>query len=95
MQYVILAFSNSINIIYFPLEQEETEADIQAKELEVQGVKCAENNDLDGAISFFNQAVTVAPNRASCYNNRAQALRLRGDVEGDHRGQNDSLFGQS
>lgn len=63
-------------------EPEVSAEDLQAKELEIQGVKCAESNDLEGALNHFNQAVTVAPARASCYNNRAQALRLRGDIDG-------------
>ncbi|XP_063965521.1 tetratricopeptide repeat protein 36 homolog [Lytechinus pictus] len=54
----------------------------RAKELELEGVKSAEANDFDAALNYFNQAVSLAPNRASCYNNRAQALRLRGDVDG-------------
>ena len=35
------------------------------------------------ALEFFNQAIQVAPERASGYNNRAQALRLKGDVQGN------------
>jgi len=34
-------------------------------------------------LELFSQAIQVAPDRASGYNNRAQALRLKGDVEGN------------
>ncbi|XP_072174883.1 tetratricopeptide repeat protein 36 homolog [Diadema setosum] len=64
------------------IQVEESDADQQAKEIEIKGVRCAEENDMERALNFFNEAVSVAPGRASCYNNRAQALRLRGDVEG-------------
>ncbi|XP_022090386.1 tetratricopeptide repeat protein 36-like [Acanthaster planci] len=65
-----------------PLSYDNSEDAQQAKELELQGVHSAEAGDIDSAISFFNKAVQVAPERASCYNNRAQALRLKGDVIG-------------
>lgn len=64
------------------IEDDSTEEAQIAKELEVQGVKCAEGGDMLSAIDFFNQAVTTAPRRASGYNNRAQALRLKGDIQG-------------
>ncbi|CAG5125652.1 unnamed protein product [Candidula unifasciata] len=53
-----------------------------AKELEVQGVKAAEAGNIDAAIDLFQQAVSTAPEWPSAYNNRAQALRLKGDIEG-------------
>ena len=61
-----------------------TEADRQAKELELEGVKSAEAGNIDSALDFFNKAVTTAPANPSCYNNRAQALRLKGDVTGGY-----------
>ncbi|XP_005109864.1 tetratricopeptide repeat protein 36 [Aplysia californica] len=64
---------------------EETEAIKKSKELEVQGVKAAEAGDVDGAITFFGRAVVEAPDWPSAYNNRAQALRLKGDDEGAKR----------
>ncbi|XP_066495871.1 tetratricopeptide repeat protein 36 [Tiliqua scincoides] len=52
----------------------------QATALETEGVAAAETGDLDGALKKFDQAVQLLPERASAYNNRAQALRLKGDV---------------
>jgi len=49
---------------------------------EVEGVKAAEDGATDRAIDLFSKAITHAPNRASCYNNRAQALSLKGDLDG-------------
>ncbi|KAH0623399.1 hypothetical protein JD844_031672 [Phrynosoma platyrhinos] len=51
-------------------------------ELEVQGVSQAEAGDLEKALATFGQAIQLLPERASAYNNRAQALRLKGDVAG-------------
>ncbi|XP_075765705.1 tetratricopeptide repeat protein 36 isoform X1 [Pelodiscus sinensis] len=54
----------------------------QVKELELQGVLAAESGDVNRALEKFSQAIQLLPERASCYNNRAQALRLKGDVAG-------------
>ncbi|XP_054854429.1 tetratricopeptide repeat protein 36 isoform X2 [Eublepharis macularius] len=54
----------------------------QALALEIQGITAAESGDLDKALERFGQAVRLLPERASAYNNRAQALRLKGDVAG-------------
>lgn len=53
-----------------------------SKILELEGVKFAEAKDLDKAVEKFNEALNLTPNRASIYNNRAQALRLAGRDEG-------------
>nr|XP_033773175.1 tetratricopeptide repeat protein 36 [Geotrypetes seraphini] len=53
-----------------------------AKELERQGVLAAESGDVTTAIEKFSQAIQTLPERASGYNNRAQALRLQGDTAG-------------
>lgn len=55
----------------------------QSKALELQGVKAAEAGDLKTALERFGQAINLLPQRASAYNNRAQALRLQGDVAGE------------
>ncbi|KAK7094049.1 tetratricopeptide repeat protein 36-like [Littorina saxatilis] len=55
---------------------------VEAKELEVEGVKAAESGDMDRALDYFSQAITVAPHWPSAYNNRAQCLRLKGDTKG-------------
>ncbi|KAH3818354.1 hypothetical protein DPMN_119961 [Dreissena polymorpha] len=38
---------------------------------------------VDKALELFSQAITVAPEHPSSYNNRAQALRLKGDITGN------------
>ncbi|NWQ79581.1 TTC36 protein, partial [Columbina picui] len=54
----------------------------QARDLELQGVSAAESGDVSAALERFGEAIRLLPERASGYNNRAQALRLRGDVAG-------------
>ncbi|XP_063111942.1 tetratricopeptide repeat protein 36 isoform X2 [Cavia porcellus] len=54
----------------------------QCKALELQGVRAAEAGDLSTALERFGQAIALLPERASAYNNRAQARRLQGDVAG-------------
>ncbi|XP_052820765.1 tetratricopeptide repeat protein 36-like [Mya arenaria] len=63
-------------------EEIETAEVLEAKRLEVEGVKAAESGNVDSALDLFSQAITMAPNHASSYNNRAQALRLKGDNTG-------------
>ncbi|NXK63913.1 TTC36 protein, partial [Sylvietta virens] len=65
----------------FPLELLD-----QVRELELQGVSAAESGDISTALERFSEAIRLLPERASAYNNRAQALRLRGDVAGEQRG---------
>ncbi|NXA42908.1 TTC36 protein, partial [Eudromia elegans] len=54
----------------------------RARELELQGVAAAEAGDVRAALERFSEAIRLLPERASAYNNRAQALRLSGDVPG-------------
>ncbi|NWI68825.1 TTC36 protein, partial [Todus mexicanus] len=54
----------------------------QVRDLELQGVSAAESGDVSTALERFNESIWLLPERASGYNNRAQALRLRGDVAG-------------
>ncbi|XP_004604782.2 tetratricopeptide repeat protein 36 [Sorex araneus] len=54
----------------------------QSKGLELQGVTAAEAGDFGTALERFSQAIGLLPQRASAYNNRAQARRLQGDVAG-------------
>ncbi|XP_008573159.1 PREDICTED: tetratricopeptide repeat protein 36 [Galeopterus variegatus] len=54
----------------------------QSTALELQGVMAAEAGDLSTALERFGQAICLLPERASAYNNRAQARRLQGDVAG-------------
>lgn len=62
-----------------------TEDELCAKSLELEGVQAAEKGDLERALRYFDEAVSKAPGRASAFNNRAQALRLKGDTEGKAR----------
>lgn len=55
----------------------------QSKALELEGVRAAEAGDLHTALEKFGQAICLLPERASAYNNRAQARRLQGDVAGE------------
>lgn len=48
----------------------------------MRGVSAAETGDLQTALQLFSQAIQILPQRASAYNNRAQALRLKGDTAG-------------
>ncbi|XP_067049981.1 tetratricopeptide repeat protein 36 homolog isoform X3 [Acropora muricata] len=52
----------------------------KAKELETLGVEKAEEGDFDGALECFNEACEICPLRSSCFNNRAQLWRLKGDI---------------
>ncbi|CAL8374899.1 tetratricopeptide repeat protein 36 [Gadus morhua] len=54
----------------------------EVKALEAQGVKSAEEGDLQAALHHFSGAILILPERPSAYNNRAQALRLQGDTAG-------------
>ncbi|XP_050414251.1 tetratricopeptide repeat protein 36 homolog [Patella vulgata] len=63
------------------IEPPPSQAVLEAKELELQGVQLAETGDIDGALNLFNQAVAKAPEWPSAYNNRAQAYRMKGQNE--------------
>ncbi|XP_010783449.1 tetratricopeptide repeat protein 36 [Notothenia coriiceps] len=60
----------------------DTELLKQVKELEMRGVSAAEAGYLQAALQEFSQAIQILPQRASAYNNRAQALRLLGNTAG-------------
>ncbi|XP_033763281.1 tetratricopeptide repeat protein 36-like [Pecten maximus] len=64
------------------LEEIETDEAKEAKQYEAEGVDAAEAGDLELALNKFALAIQVCPDRGSGYNNRAQALRLKGDVQG-------------
>ena len=44
----------------------------QAKALEIEGVKTAEQGKLEEALSILTEAITIASHYPSPYNNRAQ-----------------------
>ncbi|XP_075184002.1 tetratricopeptide repeat protein 36 [Anomaloglossus baeobatrachus] len=54
----------------------------EALRLELSGVKAAESGDVKTAVQNFSEAISLLPDCPSAYNNRAQALRLQGDVTG-------------
>jgi Flp pilus assembly protein TadD len=62
--------------------EEETDDIKVSKQLELEGVQAAESGDIESALNLFSRAIQNTPERASGYNNRAQALRLKGDVQG-------------
>jgi hypothetical protein len=64
----------------FPDDQSKLNGEV--KSLELEGVKAAESGELDAAIATFTEVISIAPQWASGYNNRAQAYRLQGDIQG-------------
>nr|CAB3267340.1 tetratricopeptide repeat protein 36-like [Phallusia mammillata] len=54
----------------------------EVKRLEKEGVTFAETGNTEEAMKCFDQAITMLPQRASGYNNRAQARRISGDIDG-------------
>eukprot|EP00112_Aurelia_sp_Birch-Aquarium-sp1_P007557 Seg1823.11 transcript_id=Seg1823.11/GoldUCD/mRNA.D3Y31 product="Tetratricopeptide repeat protein 36" protein_id=Seg1823.11/GoldUCD/D3Y31 len=53
----------------------------KVKELEIEGVNAAEAGDMEKSLQVLNNAINLAPNYASSYNNRAQLYRIQGDME--------------
>ncbi|KND02660.1 uncharacterized protein SPPG_01746 [Spizellomyces punctatus DAOM BR117] len=51
------------------------------KMIEQEAVILAEHNDLVGSIDKLNECISLCPEYASAYNNRAQAFRLKGQVK--------------
>lgn len=56
---------------------------LNSKRLELEGIAAAEREDYEKALQLFSLSIETAPQRASCYNNRAQTLRLVGRIEGE------------
>ena len=48
----------------------------EIKALETAAVKLAEGDDLTGALDALNEVITLSPNYASVYNNRAQVRMI-------------------
>lgn len=71
-----------MQLIHPPDSEEVTPENEEAKHLELEGVKLAEAGNIEAAMTSFNKAIEVAPQRASSFNNRAQVFRLMGKVEG-------------
>ena len=53
-------------------------ADRRSKSLEAKGIDACQSGMMSDAYSLLTQAIEAAPQRPSCYNNRAQILRLQG-----------------
>lgn len=67
----------------FPDEEEEsTPENVKSRQLELEGIKKADEGNLSEAIKLLTKAAEVAPNRASVYNNRTQVHRLLGNTLG-------------
>ena len=66
------------------IDEADSEEVKRAKLLEVEAVRAAEGGSLGDALELLNQAVTVAPNFASPYNNRAQ---VRDEGRREERGE--------
>lgn len=58
-----------------------TEAQVQAKQLELKAIEEASVKKFDESLLTFSQSLLLWPDRASTYNNRAQVHRLQGQVE--------------
>ena len=77
--YCSIIYHRSIQIVLIALE---TTEELTATSLEVEGVSAAEKGDLALALELLNKAVQTSPQKASCYNNRAQALQIAGNTDG-------------
>ena len=53
-------------------------------------MKEAEKGNIELAMTAFNKSVSIAPKRASGYNNRAQGYRLQGKVKGKKSNNNNN-----
>lgn len=53
-----------------------------AEEMEYRAIELANKGQLKGSLNVLTQAIDLAPDKASCYNNRAQALQLIGNIPG-------------
>ena len=72
---------NNVQLIFFHyIELPATKEETEAAKLEISGIEEAEKGNLMKAIEIFDSAIKLAPKRAAGYNNRAQALQLKGDV---------------
>lgn len=54
----------------------------RTKHIEINAINEADAGRLENALSLFNDAIAVAPKRASLYNNRAQVFQLLMKPEG-------------
>lgn len=52
--------------------------------MELEAIGAAEIGDNEKACDLFEIAMSLAPNRAAPYNNRAQVYRIQGDNDGKY-----------
>lgn len=55
------------------------------KKLELEAINAAEAGDLQEALHILNEALLIAPKRASLYNNRAQVHQFLKNYDGNKR----------
>lgn len=65
-----------------PIEEKTPEI-LKSIELELKAVNFAEEEDYKQALELFQEAINVAPQRSSIWNNRAQTHRLLENDEGN------------
>lgn len=75
--YPNLPFSDTLEPIELKDDEELTTETKQTKEMEIAAIKLAESGDFYEALALLNQALTITPNRASIYNNRAQVYQFQ------------------
>lgn len=61
-------------------EEPDSEQVRQSRGLEREAISAADGGQLSTALALLQEAIKVAPERPSCYNNRAQVHRLNGDI---------------
>ena len=82
--------SNTQNVqLSFQFPDEDSTFDVdhlrKVKELERNAVRLADEKDYEAAMECLKEALSVLPDRASVYNNRAQLWRLMSDDEGTYK----------
>lgn len=69
------------NVKAIDCDEEKSEEIINSKKLELEGIKLTEQAKFDEASKKFDDAIKIAPNRPSPYNNRAQLRRFLNEDE--------------
>lgn len=62
--------------------EDKTQEIEKSKNLEVEAVELAEAGNLEGAILTINDAIIIAPQRPSLYNNRAHIYQYQRKFDG-------------
>jgi tetratricopeptide (TPR) repeat protein len=72
------------NLFVKDCDEELTGEIVRSKQLENDGIRLTEQSKFDEALAKFNEAIEIAPNRATLYNNRAQLYQFVGNHESMH-----------